>query len=82
MTDYKAPVRDIQFVINEVLESEKLYQTVPGYEEATEDLMNAIVDEAAKFSEEVLSPLYRSGDEQGCEWSEDGVKSPEGFADA
>jgi alkylation response protein AidB-like acyl-CoA dehydrogenase len=82
MTDYKAPVRDIQFIINEVLESEKLYQTLPGYEEATADLMNAIVDEAAKFAEEVLSPLYRSGDEQGCEWSEDGVKTPEGFAAA
>jgi len=82
MPNYKAPLRDISFVMNEVLESEKLYQTLPGYEEATEELMNAIVEEGAKFSENVLSPLNQSGDEQGCQWSEQGVKTPAGFADA
>ncbi len=51
MPDYKAPVRDINFVINEVLESEKLYKTLPGYEEATAELMSAIVEEGAKFAE-------------------------------
>ena len=64
MPDYKAPVRDIRFVINEVLESEKLYQTLPGFEEATEDLMNAIVEEGARFTENVVAPLNRSGDER------------------
>ena len=44
MPVYKAPVRDIRFIINEVLESEKLYQTLPGYGEATEELMNAIIE--------------------------------------
>jgi alkylation response protein AidB-like acyl-CoA dehydrogenase len=82
MPDYKAPVRDIQFVINEVLESEKLYQTLPGFEEATEDLMNAIIEEGARFSENVISPLNRSGDEEGCHWSEEGVKTPAGFKEA
>jgi hypothetical protein len=82
MPDYKAPVRDIQFVINEVLESEKLYQTLPGFGEATEDLMNAIIEEGARFSENVISPLNRNGDEEGCHWSEEGVKTPAGFKDA
>jgi hypothetical protein len=82
MPDYKAPLRDISFVMNELLESEKLYQTLPGYEEATEDLMNAIVEEGAKFSENVLSPLNQSGDEEGCHWSEEGVTTPKGFAEA
>ena len=82
MPDYKAPVRDISFVINEVLESEKLYQTLPGFEEATEDLMNAIVEEGAKFAENELAPLNRIGDEQGCTWSKEGVKTPDGFAQA
>jgi alkylation response protein AidB-like acyl-CoA dehydrogenase len=82
MPEYKAPVRDISFVMNELLEAEKLYQTLPGYEEATEDLMNAIVEEGAKFAEEVLAPLNQSGDEEGCHWSEEGVKTPEGFAAA
>ncbi len=82
MPEYKAPLRDIRFVMHEVLESEKLYQTLPGYEEATAELMDAIVDEGAKFCENVLAPLNQVGDEQGCKWSEEGVKTPDGFADA
>jgi hypothetical protein len=82
MPAYKAPVRDMRFLINEVLESEKLYQTLPGCEDATEDLMNAILDEGAKFAEEVISPTYRNGDEEGCTWSKEGVKTPEGYREA
>ncbi len=82
MPEFRAPTRDIRFVINEVLESEKLYQTLPGCEDASEDIINAIVEEGGKFAEEVLAPLYQSGDEEGCTWSEDGVKTPTGFADA
>lgn len=82
MPTYKAPLRDIQFVMNEVLDTENLYQSLPGYEEATPDLMNAIIEEGAKFAENVLAPLNQSGDEEGCTWSEDGVTTPEGFADA
>jgi alkylation response protein AidB-like acyl-CoA dehydrogenase len=82
MPEYKAPLRDINFVINEVLESEKLYQTLPGFEDATADLLNAIIEEGAKFAENELAPLNQVGDEQGCTWSEDGVKTPEGFSEA
>ena len=82
MPAYKAPLRDISFVMNEVLESGKLYSTLPGYEEATEELMDTIVEEGAKFAENVLSPLNHPGDEEGCHWSEEGVKTPEGFAEA
>ncbi len=82
MPSYKAPVRDIRFVINEVLESEKLYQTLPGYEEATEDLMNAIIEEGARFAENVVAPLNRSGDEEGCHWSATGVTTPAGYKEA
>ncbi len=82
MPEYKAPLRDISFVMNEVLEVEKVFQTLPGYEEATADLMNAITEEGAKFCEGVLAPLYQSGDQEGCTWSEDGVKTPAGFKEA
>lgn len=82
MPSYKAPLRDIHFVVNELLDSEAVYQTLPAYQEATPDLMAAIIEEGAKFSENVLSPLNQSGDEEGCTWSEEGVKTPEGFADA
>jgi len=82
MPEYKAPLRDISSVMNELLESEALFATLPGYEEATQDLLDAIVGEGAKFAENVLSPLNQSGDEEGCKWSEDGVKTPDGFPQA
>ena len=82
MLEYKAPQRDIRFVMNELLDSEALYQTLPGFEEASEELMNTIVGEASKFCEEVLAPIYQSGDEEGCQWSEEGVTTPAGFVDA
>jgi alkylation response protein AidB-like acyl-CoA dehydrogenase len=82
MPDFTAPVRDIRFVINEVLESEKLYQTLPGFEESTEELMNAIVEEGARFAENVVAPLNRSGDEEGCHWTAEGVATPAGYKEA
>ncbi|MFT4613382.1 MAG: alkylation response protein AidB-like acyl-CoA dehydrogenase [Bacteroidia bacterium] len=82
MPEYKAPVRDMKFVINEVLQSETLYQSLPGCEEATEELINTIVDEGARFAEEVVAPTYRNGDEEGCTWSEDGVTTPTGYKEA
>ncbi|MFT6288126.1 MAG: alkylation response protein AidB-like acyl-CoA dehydrogenase [Alcanivorax sp.] len=72
----------MNFVMHELLEAESFYQSLPGYEEATADLMTAIVEEGAKFAENVLSPLNQSGDEEGCTWSEKGVKTPSGFPEA
>ena len=82
MPEYKVPQRDISFVINELLQSEKLYSTLPGCEEATEDLLTAIVEEGAKFCENMLAPLNQIGDEEGCTWTEDGVNTPTGFKEA
>jgi len=83
MPQYKAPLKDIEFVMNEVLDFEQHYATLPGGEEASPDLVNAILVEAAKFSEEVLSPLNQIGDQQGCTRHDDGsVTTPEGFKEA
>ena len=82
MPTYQAPLRDIRFVIDEVLDTGALYRSLPGYEHATPDLMHAIIEQGAKFAENVLAPLNQSGDEEGCTWSEDGVQTPAGFADA
>jgi alkylation response protein AidB-like acyl-CoA dehydrogenase len=81
MPDYKAPLRDIRFVMNEVLDSEKHYSDL-GAEDATPDMVDAIIGEGAKFCEEVLAPLNQVGDLEGCTWSEDGVKTPTGFKEA
>jgi len=83
MPEYKAPLKDIEFVMNEVLDFEQHYANLPGGEDASPDLVNAILVEAAKFSEEVLAPLNQSGDEQGCTRHEDGsVTTPAGFKEA
>ncbi|MFE8072147.1 acyl-CoA dehydrogenase C-terminal domain-containing protein [Marinobacteraceae bacterium S3BR75-40.1] len=82
MPEYKAPLRDIQFVMNEVLDSATHYSQLPGAEDATPDMVDAIIQEGAKFCEQVLAPLNQVGDQEGCTWSEDGVKTPTGFKEA
>ncbi|WP_263081243.1 acyl-CoA dehydrogenase C-terminal domain-containing protein [Endozoicomonas sp. Mp262] len=82
MPEYKAPLRDIRFVRNDLLKYADHYATLPGAEEATPDMVDAILEEGAKFCEQVLSPLNRVGDEQGCTLTDDGVKTPEGFKEA
>jgi len=83
MPEYKAPLKDIEFVMNEVLDFQQHYANLPGGEEASPDLVSAILVEAAKFSEEVLAPLNQTGDQQGCTRHEDGsVSTPKGFKEA
>ncbi|MEH6649739.1 MAG: acyl-CoA dehydrogenase C-terminal domain-containing protein [Motiliproteus sp.] len=79
MPEYNAPLRDIRFAMNELLDFEQHYVALPGAEEATPDLVDAILEEGAKFSSQVLSPLNQIGDRQGCVLTEEGVKTPEGF---
>ncbi|MDO6564901.1 acyl-CoA dehydrogenase C-terminal domain-containing protein [Amphritea sp. 1_MG-2023] len=82
MPEYKAPLRDIQFVLNEMLQSEQHYQRLPGCEEATPDMVSAILDEGAKFAERVLAPLNQVGDQQGCQLHDGVVTTPTGFKEA
>lgn len=82
MPTYRAPIRDMQFIVNEVLDVSR-YSNLPGMEEATPDLVSAIFTEAGKLAEEVLAPLNQSGDEEGCTRHEDGsVTTPKGFKEA
>jgi alkylation response protein AidB-like acyl-CoA dehydrogenase len=79
MPSYKAPVRDAAFVINEVLALES-YGNLPGFENAGADIVNAVLEEAGKFTAEVLAPLNASGDAEGCTRHPDGsVTTPRGF---
>ncbi|MGM0952033.1 MAG: acyl-CoA dehydrogenase C-terminal domain-containing protein [Pseudomonadota bacterium] len=82
MPEYKAPLRDIKFVMNELLDSEQHYANLEGAEDATPDMIDAIVQEGAKFCEQVLSPLNQVGDKEGCTLNEDGVRTPTGFKEA
>lgn len=82
MPRYDAPLRDMQFLLHDVLEIEQ-YADLPGFEDASPDLVNAILEEGAKFAKEVLLPLNMIGDAQGCVRNPDAsVKTPDGFKDA
>lgn len=82
MPSYKAPVRDMQFLLHEVLGFEDLTQ-FDAFSEVDADLADAILTEASKFAEDVLTPLNVVGDHEGCTRNADGsVTTPTGFKDA
>ncbi|MBA6327633.1 acyl-CoA dehydrogenase C-terminal domain-containing protein [Colwellia sp. MB02u-6] len=81
MPEYKAPIRDIKFVMQELLDCNKHYQEL-GYSDASEDMVDAILSEAAKFTEQVIAPINQIGDQQGCTLTDGVVTTPDGFKDA
>ena len=82
MPTYTAPTRDTRFIVNEMLDLAS-YNNLPGFEAATPDMIDTVINEAGKFCSEVLAPLNQIGDEQGCTRHEDGsVTTPDGFKEA
>src|SRR5438270_6544479 len=82
MPIYKAPVEDVTFLLNDVFQIDR-YDNLPGFTDASADVREAILSEAAKLSEEVLQPLNRVGDLEGCKRHDDGsVTTPKGFKQA
>jgi alkylation response protein AidB-like acyl-CoA dehydrogenase len=82
MPTYKAPVDDVLFLLNDVFHIER-YNNLPGFADASPDLVEAILSEGGKFCQEVLTPLNRVGDTEGCVRHPDGrVTTPTGFKDA
>ena len=81
MPQYTAPIKDMQFVLHDWLNLAEHYQKL-GLEDFDQELVNEILNQGAKFSEEVIAPLNREGDEQGCTLTDGIVTTPEGFAAA
>ncbi len=81
MTTYHAPLRDMQFVI-ENLAGLREIASLPGYEEVTPELTQAVLEEAGKFASDVLAPLNQPGDRQGASWTQAGVVAADGFREA
>ncbi len=82
MPSYKAPVADTLFILSDVLGYER-YNNLSGFADATPDIVEAVLEEASKLSENVLFPVNQTGDQQGCTRHDDGtVTTPDGFKDA
>jgi hypothetical protein len=83
MAQYLPPIRDMQFVLHELLDVDGAYAQMPRHQEVTHDLIDHVLEEGGKFCAEVLHPLNRPGDEEGCTLVGDGVvKTPAGFKEA
>ena len=81
MSDYNAPVQDMQFILKHLCGMEELRE-FPAFTETTEDLVEAILAESARFTREVVAPLNQSGDQQGSSLSDGAVTTPDGFKEA
>ena len=83
MSSYKAPLDDIRFALYDVLDSDALFAKL-GFSDATRDIVDAVLEEGARFNENVLAPLNKVGDEVGCKFdpADGSVATPPGFADA
>ena len=82
MPIYKAPLRDMQFTLNEVLDANTFWQNTPKLSHVDGDTVNAILEAMAQFSEDILLPINRSGDEEGCTFNNGVVTVPTGFKEA
>ncbi len=82
MAVYKAPLRDMRFVLDEVFNSTEFWASVPALAETDRDVVDAILEESAKLNENVIFPLNRSGDEEGAQFNNGVVTTPKGFKEA
>jgi alkylation response protein AidB-like acyl-CoA dehydrogenase len=81
MSDYVAPLRDMQFVLKELAGLDQVAK-LPGCEEASAELVDQILEESGRFCAEVLAPLNQSGDDEGSKWDNGRVTTPKGFVEA
>src|SRR5579871_4517584 len=81
MQEYQAPLDDMRFVLRELVDMQLLSQ-LPGFGEMTPDLAESVLEEAAKFAGGVLSPLNRTGDEEGVRWQDGNVSTASGWKQA
>ncbi len=78
---YQAPIKDMQFVMNELADLTSI-SALPGYEDASPELAQAVLEEAARFNQEVLAPLNVIGDQQPSTWKDGAVTTTPGFKEA
>jgi len=82
MAQYKAPLRDMQFVLHDMLNIENHYASIPAFADTNRELVDSVLEAGAQFCENELSPINRSGDEEGCQFDDGVVTTPKGFKEA
>ena len=82
MPSYTAPLDNIRFILNDVLNVHETLAQLPGFEDATPDTVDAILEGASAVCQEVLFPINQSGDKEGCTYSNGTVTTPKGFKEA
>lgn len=82
MTTYKAPLDDIRFLMTDVFKMDDFWRTLNCADDLDWETADAVLEEAGKICEQILGPLNREADEQGCTWQEGDVFTPEGFKEA
>jgi alkylation response protein AidB-like acyl-CoA dehydrogenase len=82
MLTYRAPLDEYRFVLHELFDYDGTVASLPGYEDGTSDIADAVIEEGAKFCENELLPLNQSGDEEGCTFDNGEVTTPKGFKEA
>ena len=79
---YQAPLRDFSFLLGDVIDIDR-YSNVPGFADASFDLVQQVLEEGARFAEGVIAPINRTGDQEGCKWNPDNtVTTPKGWREA
>ena len=82
MLSYEAPIRDVEFLLFDVFDTQQEWSDVPAFAELSEDLVRAVVAEGGRVAAEVLAPINQNGDAQGAQWNDGVVTSPKGYREA
>jgi len=82
MSSYIPPIEDMDFLLREVFDFDAAISALPGYEDMNSELAISVLDQGGKFCANVIAPLNRAGDEEGCRLEDGGVITPKGFPKA
>ncbi len=80
--EYLAPERDAHFLMFDLFRAREIWEQIPAFQDFSEDLIQAVVAEGGRLAAEVIAPTNQGGDQQGCQWQDGEVTTPEGFKEA
>lgn len=82
MPEYKAPLDDMQYLLTQVFDAERVWQSIPNFSHCNNELAATVLEEGAKICQQLIAPINRPGDEEGVRLEADGVKTATGYKEA